>query len=136
MTVLLAVLLVALVALFVVFPLLGQAREAVAEARPAGSELWAREKAVAVLAITEADFDRATGKLSDDDYQVLRADYEGRALHAMDEMDKLAPLAASSKDPGDPASPTGAAQFCPSCGERFLPDGAFCGACGRARVPG
>lgn len=121
-----------LVAAWIVLPLLGQAKAVVAEAGPGGNELWRREKAVAVLAISEADFDRATGKLSDEDYRVLRSDYEGRALHAMDEIDRLAPAPATA---GDAAQPAGGeqARFCSACGNRFAEPDAFCAACGRAR---
>src|SRR6185369_5288121 len=69
-TVVFAIVLILAVAAFVISPLLARDGETVAEAPGRRGELWAREKAVAVLAITEADFDRATGKLSDDDYRV------------------------------------------------------------------
>lgn len=128
MTAVFAVVLILLVAAFIVAPLLSQQSDAGTEAAPARDELWKREKAVAVLAITEADFDRATGKLSDDDYRVLRSDYEGRALQAMDEMEKLAPASG-----GDPAS---SAKFCAGCGTRFASEDAFCGSCGRPRFGG
>ena len=123
MTEALAIVIVLLVAAFVISPLLGRTGGGYVETEPAGNGLWSREKAVAVIAITEADFDRATGKLSDEDYRILRSDYEGRALHAMDEMEKLAP----------PAAPPGTAGHCPACGARFAAADAFCGACGRAR---
>jgi hypothetical protein len=90
MTAALAIVLVLVVAVFVVSPLMQQADVALAEAEPGSGELWSREKAVAILAITEADFDLATGKLSDDDYRILRSDYEGRALQAMDEIERQA----------------------------------------------
>jgi len=110
------------VALFVILPLLRQAGEQELETGSAGNELWTREKAVAVLAITEADFDRATGKLSDDDYRVLRSDYEGRALQAMAEIDRAAPVA------------TGVDRFCAECGSPLAAADLFCGACGRRRI--
>lgn len=124
MTGVLAVVLILLVAAYIIFPFLSQADGAHADARPSGNELWNREKAVAVLAITEADFDRATGKLSDDDYRILRSDYEGRALHAMDEIEKLVP-SSSEVDP--------VARYCASCGSAFAESAAFCGSCGRPR---
>jgi hypothetical protein len=123
-----AVVLILLVAAFIVFPLLSQRDDAGTEMAPVRDELWKREKAVAVLAITEADFDRATGKLSDDDYRVLRSDYEGRALQAMDEMDKLVPAPSQGVDAG--------VKFCASCGARFASQDAFCGSCGRPRFGG
>lgn len=128
MIALLALVLVVAVTGFVVQPLLAASTAAETPLVPTGRELWTREKAVAVLAITEADFDRATGKLSDDDYRVLRSDYEGRALHAMGEIDRLAPVTAVSS--------TAPPRFCASCGARFRDADAFCGSCGGRRHPG
>lgn len=122
MTGVLAVVLILLVAAFIVLPFVRPTEEEEVEVRPAGNELWKRERAVAVLAITEADFDLATGKLSNDDYQVLRSDYEGRALHAMDEIEKFAPAAASTP-----------ARYCAGCGTLLAPTHAFCGGCGFPR---
>ena len=127
MTAAVAVLLVLLVAVFVVLPLL-RGDLAPSEGETTGSrELWTREKATAVLAITEADFDRATGKLSDDDYQVLRSDYEGRALQAMDELERQRPAS-----PAVLSSPS-AARFCASCGSPFGEPDFFCNSCGKPR---
>jgi NADH pyrophosphatase NudC (nudix superfamily) len=124
-TAVLAAILVLMVAAFIILPFLRQAAVEHADARPIGNELWTREKAVAVLAITEADFDRATGKLSEDDYRILRTDYEGRALQAMDEIEKST---ATSVD-------TGTVRFCASCGSPFHELDAFCGSCGQPRQP-
>jgi hypothetical protein len=118
----LAVVLIAGVAAYIVLPFFRRTEGDRADASPVRDELWKHEKAVAVLAITEADFDLATGKLSDDDYHVLRSDYEGRALHAMDEIDRLAPSGAATT-----------ANFCAGCGARFTDTDSFCGACGRPR---
>jgi hypothetical protein len=122
-TIVLAVVLVFAVAAFVLSPFFRGTDEGTEDAGPARDELWKREKAVAVLAITEADFDLATGKLSDDDYRVLRSDYEGRALAAMDELDKLAPDADART----------LARFCAGCGSVFSGSESFCGSCGRPR---
>ena len=122
MTILAAIVLVLVVVAFVILPLFRATADADGEVPQARNELWAREKAVAVLAITEADFDLATGKLSDADYHILRSDYEGRALQAMDEMEKLAPTAVES-----------AVRFCAGCGASFSAPDAFCGSCGRRR---
>lgn len=127
----LTVVIVLVVAAWITLPLLGRVEVAVAETSPARGELWRREKAVAVLAISEADFDRATGKLSDDDYRVLRSDYEGRALHAMDEIEKLAPDAATAMRTTSVGGEL--ARFCAACGNRFAEPDAFCASCGRAR---
>jgi hypothetical protein len=118
-----AVVLVAAVAVFVLLPFFRAAREDGEDRSFVGNELWKREKAVAVLAITEADFDLATGKLSDADYHVLRSDYEGRALQAMDELEKLVPAAADDM----------LVRFCAGCGSSFSDADSFCGSCGRPR---
>jgi|GEM_PF-304342 len=88
-------------------------------------ELWKHEKAVALLAITEADFDRATGKLSNDDYMLLRDDYEGRALRAIGELERLETL---------PEAPHAAStRFCGQCGARFEAPDRYCSSCGTRR---
>jgi hypothetical protein len=122
-TLFVAVVLVAAVAIFVLLPFFRAAREDGEDRGFVRNELWKREKAVAVLAITEADFDLATGKLSDADYHVLRSDYEGRALQAMDELEKLVPTAADGTS----------VKFCAGCGSSFSDADAFCGSCGRPR---
>jgi hypothetical protein len=108
-------------------PLLRPPLEAVAAVSSGEDELWKREKAVAMLAITEADFDRATGKLSDDDYRTLRGDYENRALHAMDEIEKME-IPALPSDGGSDRP-----RFCGACGTRFGDADRFCAGCGVRR---
>jgi len=92
-----------------------------------GDELWVREKGVALLAIKEAEFDHATGKLSESDYDVLKTDYEGRALTAIDQIEKGGEVAA-----GDTSSAETAARFCTSCGNSLSPEFKFCSSCGKA----
>lgn len=126
MTVVLAAILILAVTAYIVLPLLrAPSEESSTEALPVADELWQREKAVALLAISEADFDLATGKLSDDDYRVLLTDYEDRALHAMGELEKAVP---------PPAAPEFAARFCSACGSRFAAPDRFCAGCGQQRA--
>ena len=125
MIVFVAFLIVLAVSAFVIVPLLGEPSPADAPSAAGGDELWTREKDVAILAITEADFDRATGKLSDDDYRILRSDYEGRALTAMDEIEKKTARAPGASDES--------IRYCAGCGAMFSSVDAFCGSCGRRR---
>ena len=126
MTVVLAAILILVVTAYIVLPLLSApSEESPAHVLPVVDELWQREKAVALLAISEADFDRATGKLSDDDYRVLLTDYEDRALHAMGELERALPLQ---------AAPEAAARFCSGCGSRFAAQDRFCAGCGQERA--
>jgi double zinc ribbon protein len=88
---------------------------------------------VAVAALREIEFDRATGKLSDADYTQLREQYTRQAL-------------ASMRRPADPASVTVAADddveaairayrserpTCAEHGPRPEADAVFCSECGR-----
>ncbi|MBA3646193.1 MAG: hypothetical protein H0W63_08430 [Gemmatimonadaceae bacterium] len=63
----------------------------------------------AVDALRELEFDRATGKISDDDYASLKARYTNKALTVMRAGDRL---------------------VCDRCGPRAEPDAAFCSNCG------
>lgn len=67
----------------------------------------------AIDALREIEFDRATGKLSDDDYDSLKASYTQRAISAM-------------------RSPVSGA--CAQCGARPESDARFCSRCGRPLV--
>ncbi len=85
-----AVLIVAGVALFVAAPLSGGLR---ARARRSRQDLeldhWEHEHALAVQGLRELQFDREMGKLSDADYDSLRASLEARALQAMSAIEKF-----------------------------------------------
>lgn len=63
----------------------------------------------AIDALKEIEFDRATGKLSDNDYDSLKATYTQRAVDAMREEDLT---------------------VCPLCGPRPERDAKFCSRCG------
>ncbi len=80
---------------------------------------------VALRALKEIEFDRATGKLSDTDYEQLKAKYTQEALTAMRGEPRLTPGAS----PGiTKASPVAA---CPEHGARPEPDAVFCSECGK-----
>ena len=51
-------------------------------------ERWERQKKEAYVAIKEAEFDRQTGKLTEEDYDFLREKYEARALEALTQPDR------------------------------------------------
>jgi rRNA maturation endonuclease Nob1 len=86
-----------------------------------------REKNVALIAIKEAEFDRAMGKLSPDDYDVLKGDYEDRALDAIE---KLSKEEAPSAGAGHAHA---LAKYCAQCGSEFPTEAAFCPGCGTPR---
>jgi cytochrome c-type biogenesis protein CcmI len=77
------------VALFVAAPLSGGLRGAAKRTREEiEAEHWEHEHALAVQGLRELEFDREMGKLSDADYESLRASLQGRALQAMSAIEK------------------------------------------------
>lgn len=111
-------------------------------------------RAVALRALKEIEFDRATGKLADADYESLKASYTTEALAAMrdeagSEKREAAlssatpasrfPLPASTREsfrapvcPDHGPRPQTDAEFCSDCGRRLALAPAFCSSCGAA----
>jgi hypothetical protein len=127
--------LVGLAGLFlVIHPLLRRQRS---NSPPATEPLDPEEtpRGVALAALKEIDFDRETGKLSDADYQFLKAKYTAIALDALraeqesSEQDPLeAIIAARSRTR---AGTDGRGQpTCRICGPRPEADAVFCSTCG------
>jgi Double zinc ribbon len=91
-------------------------------------------QAVALRALKEIEFDRATGKLSDADYDALHAEYQAAALAALrgegpgGEMRDAGGV--TPKAPAHPASRI-PHPVCPVDGPRPEPDAVFCSVCGR-----
>ena len=99
-------------------------------------------QASAIEALREIEFDRATGKLSDDDYAALRASYTREALSEL--RTRETPVAAAVAEPtGSPDAGGGdaveaallafraRAPRCPEHGVRPQADARFCSDCGR-----
>lgn len=90
----------------------------------------------AVDALREVEFDRATGKLSVDDYAALKSAYTAEAVEAMRASDAAVAPDEASVAPDDAAEALieryrGRVATCPTCGERPEPAAAFCSSCGR-----
>ena len=106
-------------------------------------------RAVALRALKEIEFDRATGKLSDADYDALKARYTADALAAL----RLESPGGEMRDAGGVASgaashpasriphpvcpthgvrPESEAQFCSECGRRLATAPGYCARCGTA----
>ena len=92
----------------------------------------------AVAALREIEFDKATGKLSDKDYDALRLTYTRDALAELRAADNLM---AASAHAGGPVTDDmveaairrakNAKHDCTVCGPRPEPDAVFCSSCGR-----
>ena len=103
-------------------------------------------RAVALRALKEIEFDRATGKLSDADYETLKDKYTAEALAALRAEPRtgdegrgtgLAPVVTRPSSPVPrPACPTHGtrpetdAQFCSECGARLASAPGYCSHCG------
>jgi formate dehydrogenase maturation protein FdhE len=93
-------------------------------------------KVQALLALKEIEFDRATGKLSDDDYEQLKARYAKLALAAIAAEETATTAVATAEATDDPAEALIRAardqtSVCPVCGPRPETGAAFCSECGR-----
>ena len=92
-------------------------------------------RAVAVRALKEIEFDRATGKLSDSDYDALKAKYTAEALAALRAegvpREGPAPLAVRAPAGAGPSRGARPVLSCPTHGARSESDAQFCSECGR-----
>jgi len=95
-------------------------------------------RAVALRALKEIEFDRATGKLSDADYDALKQKYTALAVEALRDASQPRAIAHPSSLISHPACPQHGprsepgAQFCGECGRRLSSAHGFCGRCGAA----
>jgi hypothetical protein len=100
-------------------------------------------RGIALTALKEIEFDRETGKLSDVDYELLKAKYTAAALDALrqereagasDDIEGMiaakvrALRSAAAATPPDASTP---GPVCAGCGPRPEPDAVFCSSCGR-----
>jgi ribosomal protein L37E len=97
-------------------------------------------------AIRELEFDLSMGKLTEEDFQILRQQYTQEAVGYMKEMDDLKSSPATSSKPADkvledenqqevtvsrnPKSIQRKHIYCTSCGTKAAVESRFCAACG------
>lgn len=93
-------------------------------------------KVQALLALREIEFDKETGKLSDEDYVLLKNRYQQEALRAIAVEDRDAEAEAPEETAGDSKRPAGECAVCPNCGPRPESSARFCSDCGRNLLPG
>jgi hypothetical protein len=102
-------------------------------------------KGIALSALKEIEFDQATGKLSDEDYAMLKGKYTAQALQALRAEDAppgpAAPVPGAARGHHDLEaviaararairSEGSASHTCPHCGPRPEQDALFCSSCG------
>jgi hypothetical protein len=104
--------------------LLGRRGE-IAALRPRQRDVLLREKALVLRSLKELEFDRAMGKIGDDDFAALSSRLRARALTLMQDLERTPAAAAASS----PAAPSRAG--CPQCGTGNDADARFCKRCGQ-----
>jgi Double zinc ribbon len=132
---------------FVLLPILRPPVEAASDADPGDEGEDPADdmspQTVALRALKEIEFDRATGKLSDQDYDALKAKYTGEALAAMrvesgirrqESGVRPAPESrlVTPTCPEHGARPEIGAVFCSHCGRRLGKAPGYCARCGTA----
>ncbi len=119
---------------FVIGPL---RRTAGGETAPEPEEdAGARERAALYAAIADLEHDHETGKVSDEDHQMLRDDLRARAVAQLrSERAPTAVVPAAQAEPAAPAPEPGApgaldGRVCASCGKAAQVGDRFCAGCG------
>lgn len=129
----------ALVALIVVLGPLISGADTSSELTPSAPRKVANGDGTAIQALREIEFDQATGKLSDKDYDELRTRYTRDALaemRAIDEADandlSVGGAGVSTDDLVEAAIRRAkkTQQDCGSCGAHPEPDAVYCSSCG------
>ncbi len=118
---------------YVLWPLLGTAEEPERRrAVPASAHLLRPDEGLAVAALREIEFDRATGKLSDSDYDELKVKYTTLALAELRKESDTATAIDADEDPVEAAVRAAEARRprCPQCGPRPESDAIWCSGCG------
>lgn len=123
---LVAVVMGAAVAAWVVIPLLLRRRAMLSDASPASLVDVEARRRVALASLKEVEYDRVSGKLDDEDYRQLRAQLEREALAAIDAAENAGgDLAAGGAGTGEAGAhacgfvnPAGS-RFCAGCGGRL-----------------
>lgn len=95
-----------------------------------------REKMLALRAIKELEFDRAMGKVSDDDFREMTVRLRARAVRIMKQLDAGAGYRAQierdlAKRLGEAEKPAARSEHvCDGCATANDPDAKFCKNCG------
>ncbi|MBC8086080.1 MAG: zinc ribbon domain-containing protein [Phycisphaerae bacterium] len=127
----------ALVALIVVLGPLMSGEDSSSELTPSAPRKVANGDGTAIQALREIEFDKATGKLSDKDYDALRTMYTRDALSELraadaSEVGEFVGVGSATDDLVEAAIRRAKKnqQDCSSCGAHPEPDAAYCSSCG------
>ena len=111
----------------IAYPLIGREVEGAhapgkADEKEAAREALLAQKHLAYEALNDLDFELASGKLSEADYQAMKQEMEAEAIRLLKELDALEGEGGQAPEPDQ--------HTCPSCGRATEPDNSFCHGCG------
>jgi hypothetical protein len=124
----------ATVVAFVLYPVFAEARSSgLARLGDAEREILDLEERKSRLytALTDLDFEKESGKVSEADYETARSDYMAQVATVLGKLDALAPRKGEKKKPRKPDD-DGAGKRCGSCSQTSPESAKFCIHCGAA----
>jgi hypothetical protein len=89
-----------------------------------------REKHLLLRSIKELEFDKAMGKVGEDDYVAIVSRLRARAMTLMADIDRMPPVPAKVAPPVARTSARAALHACAACGTGNDADARFCKSCG------
>lgn len=123
----------ATVVAFVLYPVFAEARSSgLARLGDTEREILDLEERKSRLytALTDLDFEKESGKVSEADYETARSDYMAQVAAVLGKLDALAPRGADKKKPRKPDDEGG--KRCGSCSQTSPESAKFCIHCGAA----
>lgn len=135
MTLTFAVILLAVVIIYVLAPLYGRARagEGILAPDVTPAVHLEEQRKVIYENVEDLEFEYQAGKLSEEDYERTRRDYmtEAGDLMAQElELSSKSPPSRQAAEVRPPSLPENAARFCPQCGTPNSRKANFCPECG------
>jgi hypothetical protein len=127
----------ATVVAFVLYPVFAEARSGgLADLGDAEREILDLEEKKTRLyaSLTDLDFEKEAGKVSEADYQTARNDYIAQVAAVIEKLEALAPRKGESKKSRKTAEAS-AERRCPSCSKPSPDTAKFCIHCGAAFAP-
>jgi hypothetical protein len=116
----------ATVVAFVLYPVFAESRRALDALGDVEREILDLEEKKSRLytALTDLDFEKEAGKVSEADYETARNDYLAQVAAVLARLDQIA-------GPRGEKRKARKAAVCDGCGEKLPPEARFCMACGK-----
>jgi formylmethanofuran dehydrogenase subunit E len=111
---------------FVLYPVFAESRRGLATLGESEREILDLEEKKSRLyaALTDLDFEKEAGKVSETDHQAARTDYLSQVAAVLARLDEVAATRMEKKKERKAAT-------CAECGEKLPPEAKFCMGCGK-----